>query len=123
MLSRLIAVRTNDVCSSEYSRACTTAGTPAADFLGASIFGFSTPVASLAVIHRGLSLNLRRAHAVRSALEDLEFLGDFADRLLGVAEEHCGAVGVEQRVLDACEAGVHRPLQHYHGLGLIDVED
>src|SRR5262249_33590877 len=44
MLNRLIAVRTSDVCSSEYSSACMTAGTPAADFLGGLTFGFSTPM-------------------------------------------------------------------------------
>src|SRR6478736_97767 len=55
MFSRLIAVRTSDVCSSEYSSACITAGTPAADCLGGLTFGFSTPVSSVAVIHRGLS--------------------------------------------------------------------
>src|SRR6478735_2789305 len=55
MLSRLIAVRTSEVCSSEYSSACITAGTPAADFLGGLTFGFSTPVSSVAVMHRGLS--------------------------------------------------------------------
>src|SRR6478752_10456477 len=47
MLSRLIAVRTSEVCSSEYSSACITAGTPAADFLGGLTFGFSTPIFQL----------------------------------------------------------------------------
>src|SRR5689334_17840405 len=55
MLSRLIAVRTNDVCSSEYSSAYMTAGTPAADFLGGLTLGFSTPMCSVAFrarVHR-----------------------------------------------------------------------
>ena len=35
----------------------------------------------------------------------------------GVAEEHRGVVGVEQRVVDAGEAAVHRALQHDHRVG------
>lgn len=57
------------------------------------------------------------------ALERLEFLGYFGDRLLGVTEEHRGALGEEERVLDTGETGVHRALEHDDGLRLVDVED
>src|SRR6478736_9236807 len=55
--------------------------------------------------------------------EDLEFVCDFGDGFFGVAEEHGGAVGIEQRVLNTGEAGVHRALEHDDRLGLVDVED
>src|SRR6478736_2833571 len=105
MLSRLIAVRTSDVCSSEYSSACMTAGIPAADCLGGLTFGFSTPTRGCrptAFCYWPIAEGYQR----RS--EDLEFLCDLAHRFLGVTEEHGGAVGVEERVVDAREAGIHR---------------
>ena len=57
------------------------------------------------------------------ALQRLELLGYFGDRLLGVTEEHRGALGEEERVLDTGETGVHRALEHDDGLRLVDVED
>lgn len=57
------------------------------------------------------------------ALQRLEFLGYFGDRLLGITEEHRGALGEEERVLDTGETGVHRTLEHDDRLRLVDVED
>ncbi len=57
------------------------------------------------------------------ALQRLEFLGNLGDRLLGVTEEHRGALGEEERVLDTGETGVHRALEHDDGLRLVHVED
>lgn len=57
------------------------------------------------------------------ALQRLELLGYFGDRLLGITEEHRGALGEEERVLDTGETGVHRTLEHDDRLRLVDVED
>ena len=61
MFSRLIAVRRGEVCSSENSSACITAGSPVAHCLGGLTFRRSSPVASLAVIGRGLSCSFGTA--------------------------------------------------------------
>src|SRR5690242_9008191 len=42
-----------------------------------------------------------------ASLQRLEFLGDLGHRFLRVAEQHAGALAVEERVVDAGEAGVH----------------
>src|SRR5436190_13713920 len=49
------------------------------------------------------------------ALQRLNFACDFTHRLLGVAEQHRGLGVVEQRVVDAGEAGGHRALEHDDG--------
>src|SRR3954463_10381935 len=70
---------------------------------------------------------LRRAaipgEPMRWTSELLELFGDLAHRRLGVAEQHRGLLVVEERVVDACEAGVHGALEHDHRPGFVDVED
>src|SRR5262245_55388237 len=94
MLSRLIAVRTSEVCSSEYSSACITAGTPAAACLGALTFGFSTPIFSIAF----------RAHAGRPNV--------------AIAFDHCGSPHNRQRRVGYRPIGGanHRELGPYRTL-------
>src|SRR4051812_2748000 len=54
-----------------------------------------------------------------ASVERFDLAQHLAHRGLRVAEQECRVLEVEERVVDACEARVHRPLEHDHRAGLV----
>ena len=66
---------------------------------------------------------IQQVRAAPRRLQALSSSVPLGDRLLRVPEQHGGGLGEDQRVVDAGEPGVHRPLQRDHRLRLIHVQN